>query len=132
MKNNLALIISDYYKDITDGLVSGFNSLINKDFQVDIFYVTGAWEIIYKINSLSDRYDKFVAIGAIVKGETDHYEYISSGVANGLIGLTINKNIYISNCILNVHNIQDAINRAENNNKNKGLESAKAINNLFS
>jgi 6,7-dimethyl-8-ribityllumazine synthase len=132
MKNNLALIISDYYKDITDGLVSGFNSLINKDFQVDIFYVTGAWEIIYKINSLSDRYDKFVAIGAIVKGETDHYEYISSGVANGLIDLTIHKNIYISNCILNVHNIQDAINRAENNNKNKGLESAKAINNLFS
>lgn len=132
MKNNLALIISDYYKDITDGLVSGFNSLINKDFQVDIFYVTGAWEIIYKINSLSDQYDKFVAIGAIVKGETDHYEYISSGVANGLIGLTINKNIYISNCILNVHDIQDAINRAENNNKNKGLESAKAINNLFS
>jgi 6,7-dimethyl-8-ribityllumazine synthase len=132
MKNNLALIISDYYKDITDGLVSGFNSLINKDFQVDIFYVTGAWEIIYKINSLSDQYDKFVAIGAIVKGETDHYEYISSGVANGLIDLTIHKNIYISNCILNVHNIQDAINRAENNNKNKGLESAKAINNLFS
>jgi 6,7-dimethyl-8-ribityllumazine synthase len=132
MKNNLALIISDYYKDITDGLVSGFNSLINKDFQVDIFYVTGAWEIIYKINSLSDRYDKFVAIGAIVKGETDHYEYISSGVANGLIDLTIHKNIYISNCVLNVHNIQDAINRAENNNKNKGLESAKAINNLFS
>jgi len=131
MKNNLALIISDYYKDITDGLVSGFNSLINKDFQVDIFYVTGAWEIIYKINSLSDQYDKFVAIGAIVKGETDHYEYISSGVANGLIDLTIHKNIYISNCVLNVHNIQDAINRAENNNKNKGLESAKAINNLF-
>jgi len=132
MKNNLALIISDYYKDITDGLVSGFNSLINKDFQVDIFYVTGAWEIIYKINSLTDQYDKFVAIGAIVKGETDHYEYISSGVANGLIDLTIHKNIYISNCVLNVHNIQDAINRAENNNKNKGLESAKAINNLFS
>ena len=132
MKNNLALIISDYYKDITDGLVSGFNSLINKDFQVDIFYVTGAWEIIYKINSLSDQYDKFVAIGVIVKGETDHYEYISSGVANGLIDLTIHKNIYISNCVLNVHNIQDAINRAENNNKNKGLESAKAINNLFS
>jgi 6,7-dimethyl-8-ribityllumazine synthase len=132
MKNNLALIISDYYKDITDGLVSGFNSLIDKDFQVDIFYVTGAWEIIYKINSLSDQYDKFVAIGAIVKGETDHYEYISSGVANGLIDLTIHKNIYISNCVLNVHNIQDAINRAENNNKNKGLESAKAINNLFS
>ena len=74
MKNNIALIISDYYKDITDGLTSGFNSQINKIFQVDVYYVTGAWEIIHKINSLIDNYDKFVAIGAIVKGETDHYE----------------------------------------------------------
>ena len=132
MKNKLALVISDYYKEITDSLVTGFNTQINKDFQVDIFYVTGAWEIIYKINSLTDNYDKFVAIGAIIKGETDHYEYISNGVANGLINLTINKNIYISNCVLNVHNIEDAINRAENNDKNKGLESARAINKLFS
>lgn len=132
MKNKIALIISDYYKDITDGLTSGFNSQINKNFQVDVYYVTGAWEIIHKINSLIDNYDKFVAIGAIVKGETDHYEYISSGVTNGLVELTINKNIYISNCVLNVHNIQDAISRAENNDKNKGLDSARAINNLFS
>jgi len=132
MKNNIALIISDYYKDITDGLTSGFNSQINKNFQVDVYYVTGAWEIIYKINSLIDSYDKFVAIGAIVKGETDHYEYISSAVTNGLVELTIHKNIYISNCVLNVNNIQDAISRAEDNDKNKGLDSARAINNLFS
>jgi 6,7-dimethyl-8-ribityllumazine synthase len=132
MKNKIALIISDYYKDITDGLTSGFNSQINKNFQVDVYYVTGAWEIIHKINSLIDNYDKFVAIGAIVKGDTDHYEYISSGVTNGLVELTIHKNIYISNCVLNVHNIQDAISRAENNDKNKGLDSARAINNLFS
>ncbi len=132
MKNKIALVISDYYKDITDGLTSGFNSQINKNFQVDVYYVTGAWEIIHKINSLIDNYDKFVAIGAIVKGETDHYEYISSGVTNGLVELTIHKNIYISNCVLNVHNIQDAISRAENNDKNKGLDSARAINNLFS
>ena len=132
MKNNIALIISDYYKDITDGLTSGFNSQINKNFQVDVYYVTGAWEIIHKINSLIDNYDKFVAIGAIVKGETDHYEYISSAVTNGLVELTIHKNIYISNCVLNVNNIQDAISRAEDNDKNKGLDSARAINNLFS
>ena len=132
MKNKIALIISDYYKDITDGLTSGFNSQINKNFQVDVYYVTGAWEIIYKINSLIDSYDKFVAIGAIVKGETDHYEYISSAVTNGLVELTIHKNIYISNCVLNVNNIQDAISRAEDNDKNKGLDSARAINNLFS
>ena len=66
------------------------------------------------------------------RGETDHYDYISSGVTNGLVNLTINKDIYISNCVLNVHHIEDATNRSKKNNRNKGIESAKAINNLFS
>ena len=131
MKNKIAVVISDYYKEITNGLTDGFNSEINKNFEVSLYYVTGAWEILYKINSLTKHYDKFVAVGAIVKGETDHYDYISSGVTNGLVNLTINKSIYISNCVLNVHNIQDAIERSNNDTKNKGAESAKAINNLF-
>tara|TARA_E500000331_G_scaffold308573_1_gene314142 strand:- start:377 stop:775 length:399 start_codon:yes stop_codon:yes gene_type:complete len=132
MKNNIAVVISDYYKDITDGLTDGFNSEINNNFDVSFYYVSGAWEILYKINSLTKYYDKFVAVGAIVKGETDHYEHISSGVTNGLVNLTIHKDIYISNCVLNVHHIEDATNRSKKNNKNKGIESAKAINNLFS
>ena len=132
MKNKIAVVISDYYKDITNGLTDGFNSEINKNFEVSLYYVTGAWEILYKINSLTKHYDKFVAVGAIVKGETDHYDYISSGVTNGLVNLTIHKDIYISNCVLNVHHIEDATNRSRKNNKNKGIESAKAINNLFS
>jgi len=132
MKNKIAVVISDYYKDIASGLTDGFNSEINKNFDVSFYYVIGAWEILYKINSLTKHYDKFVAVGAIVKGETDHYEYISSGVTTGLVNLTIQKDVYISNCVLNVHTIEDAANRSKNNNKNKGLESAKAINNLFS
>jgi len=132
MKNKIAVVISDYYKEISNGLTDGFNSEINKNFEVSLYYVTGAWEILYKINSLTKDYDKFVAVGAIVKGETDHYDYISSGVTNGLVNLTINKDIYISNCVLNVHHIEDATNRSKKNNRNKGIESAKAINNLFS
>ena len=131
MKNKIAVVVSDYYKDITDGLLTGIKSNLNENFDVDFYRVVGAWEIIYKINSLSQDYDKFIAVGAIVKGKTDHYEYISSAVTNGLINLTINKGIYISNCVLNVHNIQDAIDRSNNDTKNKGAESAKAINNLF-
>ena len=131
MKNKIAVVVSDYYKDITDGLLKGINSNLNENFNVDFYSVVGAWEIIYKINSLSDDYDKFIAVGAIVKGKTDHYEYISSAVASGLINLTIQKDIYISNCVLNVTNIQDAKDRSNNDDNNKGAESAKAINNLF-
>ena len=65
-----------------------------------------------------------------MKGETDHYEYLSSSIANALLSMTITKDVYISNCVLNVQNLEQAKNRASDD-KNKGSESAYAINNLF-
>ena len=125
MKNKVAIVYSDYYKDVTYGLLNGFKNSIDATFECDEFKVSGSWEIIYKINSLVDEYDKFEAIGVIVKGETDHYEFLSSSIANQLLNLTTTKNVYISNCVLNVLNIDQA---SENN---KGAESAQALNNLF-
>ena len=131
MKSNVAIVVSDYYEDISNGLVDGFTNSLDTKFTIDTHNVTGAWEIIHKINSLTDKYDKFVAIGAIIKGGTDHYEYISQGVIDGLIKLTIEKNIYIANCVLNVHDVNDAYDRSKDDDKNKGSQAAFAINNLF-
>ena len=131
MKSNVAIVVSDYYEDISNGLVDGFTNSLDPKFTIDTHNVTGAWEIVHKINSLTDKYDKFVAIGAIIKGGTDHYEYISQGVINGLIKLTIDKNIYIANCVLNVHDVNDAYERSEEDANNKGSQAAFAINNLF-
>ncbi len=131
MKSNVAIVVSDYYEDISSGLVDGFTNSLDPKFTIDTHNVTGAWEIIHKINSLTDKYDKFVAIGAIIKGGTDHYEYISQGVIDGLIKLTIDKNIYIANCVLNVHDVNDAYDRSKEDNNNKGSQAAFAINNLF-
>ncbi len=131
MKSNVAIVVSDYYEDISNGLIDGFTSSLDQKFTIDTHKVTGAWEIVHKINSLTDKYDKFVAIGAIIKGGTDHYEYISQGVVDGLIKLTIDKNIYIANCVLNVHDINDAYHRSKEDENNKGSQAAFAINNLF-
>tara|TARA_B100001248_G_scaffold151894_1_gene114106 strand:+ start:171 stop:569 length:399 start_codon:yes stop_codon:yes gene_type:complete len=131
MKSNVAIIVSDYYEDISNGLVDGFTNSLDRKFTIDTYKVTGAWEIVHKINSLTDKYDKFVAIGAIIKGGTDHYEYISQGVIDGLIKLTIDKNVYIANCVLNVHDVDDAYNRSKEDDNNKGSQAAFAINNLF-
>jgi len=131
MKSNIAIVVSDYYEDISNGLVDGFTNSLDPKFTIDTHNVTGAWEIVHKINSLADKYDKFVAIGAIIKGGTDHYEYISQGVINGLIKLTIDKNIYIANCVLNVHDVKDAYDRSKEDSSNKGSQAAFAINNLF-
>ena len=131
MKSNVAVVISDYYEDISNGLIDGFTNSLDPKFTIDTHKVTGAWEIVHKINSLTDKYDKFVAIGAIIKGGTDHYEYISQGVIDGLIKLTIEKNIYIANCVLNVHDVNDAYDRSKEDDNNKGSQAAFAINNLF-
>ena len=130
MKNRIAIVYSDYYQDISQSLVDGFKKSIDTSFDCDTYNVEGSWELVYKINSLIGEYDKFVAIGVIVKGETDHYEYLSSGISNALLSITTANNVYISNCVLNVQNLQQAENRATED-KNKGTESANAINNLF-
>ena len=130
MKNRIAIVYSDYYQDISQSLVDGFKKSIDTSFDCDTYNVEGSWELVYKINSLIGQYDKFVAIGVIVKGETDHYEYLSSGISNALLSITTANNVYISNCVLNVQNLQQAENRATED-KNKGSESANAINNLF-
>ncbi len=132
MKNKVAIVAANYYEDITNNLVVGVKNNLNESFDTITYYVDGAWELIFKINDLSvnESIDKFVAIGVIVKGDTDHYEYISKGVVDGLINLTIKNNIYIANCVLNVLNIDQAIARTKGD-KNKGMEAASALNNLF-
>ena len=128
--NKVAVVYSSYYTDIVQGLLEGIKNNIDESFNVDYFKVSGSWDIIYQTNILSKEYKIFIAVGVICKGETDHYEYISNSVANGLLNLTINKDLYIANCILNVHNLEQATNRASQE-LNKGSEAANAINLLF-
>ena len=119
MKNKIAIVHSDYYQDISQSLVDGFMKSIDTSFDCNTYNVEGSWELVYKINSLIGEYDKFVAIGVIVKGETDHYEYLSSAISNALLSMTTTNNVYISNCVLNVQTLEQAKNRASDD-KNKG------------
>jgi len=128
--NKVAIVYSGYYPEINENLIDGINKDIDNSFELSTFKVPGSWDIVYKINTLSKEYKIFIAVGVICKGETDHYEYISNAVANGLINLSINNSVYIANCVLNVHNLEQARKRTEGNN-NKGSEAAKAINLLF-
>ncbi len=128
--NKVAVVYSSYYTDVIQGLLDGIKNTIDESFNVDYFKVPGSWDIIYKTNTLSKEYKIFIAVGVICKGDTDHYEYISNSVANGLLNLTINKNLYIANCILNVHNLEQA-NKRSTQELNKGSEAANAINLLF-
>jgi 6,7-dimethyl-8-ribityllumazine synthase len=130
-KSKVAIVVANYYKDYTEKLLNGSTSVLDGEYDYEVFSVPGAWDTVYKVNSLVDSYDKFIVIGIICKGDTDHYEYISSAVSNGLIDITINKNIYIANCVLNVHSLDQAEKRCTPTN-NKGEEAALALKDIFS
>ena len=130
--NKVGIVVANYYPEITSGLLSGVQNTLNKKFSNEIYEVSGAWELVYKINDLIEveKINKFIAIGVICKGDTDHYEYISSSVSSGLMNTIITKNVYIANCVLNVLNITQAEERSGISN-NKGSEAASSLNKLF-
>ena len=100
--NKVAVVYSSYYTDVIQGLLEGIKNTIDESFNVDYFKVPGSWDIIYKTNTLSKEYKIFIAVGVICKGDTDHYEYISNSVANGLLNLSIKQSIYAVNCSITV------------------------------
>ena len=130
--NKVGIVVANYYPEITSRLLSGVQKTLDKKFSNEIYEVSGAWEIVYKINNLIEveKINKFIAIGVICKGDTDHYEYISSSVSSGLMNTIITKNVYIANCVLNVLDLTQAEERAGNSN-NKGSEAALSLNKLF-
>ena len=126
-KTMVNVILSRYYQDIINKLeISIKDELNNNNIDFKTTEVSGVWEIPYEIirlSKLSEDNIEFIAVGVLIEGETDHYKYISSAVTNGLINLTINNNIYIANCILNLKSASQAEKRI----KSKGLEAVNAL-----
>ena len=128
----IAIIASEFNKKITDNLIDGaILELKNHgydDSNYEIFYVPGAFEIPSMASNVLNQYqstfDAIVTLGCIIKGETAHFEYISSSVFNALSKLSIDKNtnIPIILGILTTYNINQAIDRSDLKNKNKGAE----------
>tara|TARA_B100001175_G_C19007156_1_gene401703 strand:+ start:75 stop:500 length:426 start_codon:yes stop_codon:yes gene_type:complete len=133
----IAIILSEFNQKITDGLLRGcLISLKEHDYideQIDIHYVPGAFELPAKIKLLkksSKGYKCIITLGCIIKGETDHYHYISQAVTNGIMSTTldIDENyIPIIFGVLTCQNKELAYVRSNNNlDKNKGYEAGMA------
>ena len=123
----IEVVFSNYYPEITSPIIESIKNKLSEtdDLISDTIFteVSGVWEIPYTINSSASDIQYFIAVGAVIKGETDHYEYISNSVSNALMSITINKDVYISNCILNLHNTAQGTTRSTT----KGLEAVNAL-----
>ena len=125
----ICIVASKYYEDIINMLVDGANDVLSnhkKKIKMKIIYVPGVFEIPYAISTNLKKYDAFIALGCVIKGETPHFDFISKSSIDAIMKLSIESKKPIGNGILTCLNKDQAIERADKLNKNKGKEAANA------
>ena len=122
MKKKYLIIIADYYKDISRGLLKSAKDLIPKSNVVKIINVPGVFEIPVTISKNIKKYDGFIALGCVIKGQTPHFDFISQSSTEAIMKLSIENRKPIGNGIITCLNMRQAIAR-----KKKGREAAQAV-----
>ena len=122
------IVEARFYDHLNDLLLEGARAAIEADgHHHETVTVPGALEVpgAIALAAESGRYDAFVALGVVIRGETYHFEIVSNESARGLMALTMD-GIAIGNGILTVENEAQALTRARRTEKDKGGEAAKA------
>ena len=127
MKKKYLIVIADYYKDIAKGLLESSLKLIPKSTSVTIIRVPGVFEIPITISKNIKKYDAFLALGCVIKGQTPHFDFISQASTNAIMDLSVLNKKPIGNGIITCLNMKQAIAR-----KKKGAEAAQAVNSVLS
>jgi 6,7-dimethyl-8-ribityllumazine synthase len=116
-----------FYPHISDALYDGAARVLDiAGVQIDRLEVTGALEIAPAIKMAAGRYDGFVALGCVIRGETFHFEIVSLESARALMDLGIHYGLCIGNGILTVENEAQALRRASRDELDKGGDAARA------
>ena len=127
----ILILNSNFYKNISKNLVlSAKKKLIQHKFLIHILDVPGVYELPVAIKKNIKKYDGFVALGCVIKGETPHFDFICSSVFNSILNISTNYSKPIGNGIITALNINQAKIRSSINNKNKqnkGSEAANAV-----
>ena len=122
MKKKYLIVIADYYEDIAKGLLDNALKVIIKSNSIKIIKVPGVFEIPVTISKNIKKYDGFLALGCVIKGETPHFEFISQASTNAIMDLSIINKKPIGNGIITCLNMRQAKAR-----KKKGEEAAQAV-----
>jgi len=122
-----AIIASEYNSVIMDRLIAGAKRALKDQKQVNLIRVPGSFEIplASRQAALSKKYDGVVALGCILRGETPHFEYISSAVSDGLQRVALETGVPVGFGVLTVDTVEQAMERSGDSG-NKGFEAAMA------
>ena len=122
MKKKYLIVIANYYKDISKDLLKSAKELLPKSASIKVISVPGVFEIPITIAKNIKKYDAFIALGCVIKGQTPHFDFISQASTDAIMRLSVENKKPIGNGIITCLNMRQAIAR-----KKKGKEAAKAV-----
>ena len=128
----IALVAGRFNSFVVEHLISGAKEALLKhgadDSDIDLFYVPGAFEIplALKKTANSGKYDGIVALGAVIRGGTPHFEFVAGECVKGISQVVLDSEIPIAFGVLTVDTVEQAIERSSANSENKGAEAAES------
>ena len=123
MKYKILIVLAKFYEDLSKNLISGAKKKLKGKANIKIIEVPGSFEIPVVISKNIKKYDGFVALGSIIKGETPHFDFISQSTTDAIMQLSINSKKPIGNGIITTLNKK----QAESRSLTKGQEAAVAV-----
>ena len=127
MNKKILIVLANYYKDISDGLLKSALKNIPSSNRVKIIRVPGVFEIPVTISKNLKKFDAFLALGCVIKGQTPHFDFISQASTNAIMDLSVSQKKPVGNGIITCLNMKQAKVR-----KNKGAEAANAVISILS
>tara|TARA_B000000532_G_C18664197_1_gene318144 strand:- start:86 stop:508 length:423 start_codon:yes stop_codon:yes gene_type:complete len=126
----ILIVNANYYKNISKKLIISSKKKLNKSVKINIINVPGIFEIPIAIRKNIKKFDGFVALGCVIKGQTPHFDLICYSTFNSILNLSINFNKPIGNGIITAYNMKQALQRCKSTlgkKPNKGSEAANAV-----
>ena len=127
MKNKVLIIQANYYKDISTALLKSAKNELKNFAKINIISVPGVFEIPVVIAQNLKKYDGFVALGCVIKGQTPHFDFISKSTTDAIMNISVQSKKPVGNGIITCLNKKQAIVRGK-----KGREAANAVKTILS
>ena len=122
MKKKILIVMADYYKEISLSLMRSARNEIKKSYNIKILTVPGVFEIPVTISKNIKKYDGFIALGCVIKGQTPHFDFISKASTDHIMKISVDSKKPVGNGIITCLNMTQARKR-----KHKGKEASKAV-----
>jgi 6,7-dimethyl-8-ribityllumazine synthase len=124
---NFAIVVGKFYEDLAERLVSGAQGVFGGD--AEVFEVPGAYELplAAKFLAQTGRYAGVACLGAVIRGETSHYDYVCNEAARGIMDVQLSTGVPCSFGVLTVENMDQALARTGGGKRDQGAHAAEAV-----